>query len=183
MALTYSKQMKIGTKAPNFKLPDTISGKHVALDDLTSPYGTVVMFICNHCPYVQHIEKTLTSIAKQYQDKGISFVAISSNDIAGYPEDSPENMKNHALQLGYSFPYLYDESQEVAKSYQAQCTPEFYIFDSTLSCVYHGRFDDSSPGKNVSVTGKDLTAALDALLIGKVIAEQHPSMGCNIKWK
>lgn len=183
MALTYSQTMPIGTKAPHFKLPDTVSGKILSLDTLQSKQATVIMFICNHCPFVRHVETELAKVAQEYQSKGVSFVGISANDAQEYPEDAPEQMQKRALMLGYSFPYLYDASQDVAKSYNAMCTPEFYIFDPDLCCAYHGRFDDATPGKNVPVTGKDLRAALDAVLAGKAVGEQHPSMGCNIKWK
>lgn len=183
MALTYSQPMAVGTKAPSFQLPDTISGKMLSLEDVASPKGTVVMFICNHCPYVKHINHKLAEMAKEYTAKGMSFVAISANDVANYPQDGPEHMKEHAAKMDYCFPYLYDESQQVAKSYDAQCTPEFYVFDKALQCVYHGRFDDSSPGKPNPVTGNDLRAALDATLVGKPAPDAYPSMGCNIKWR
>lgn len=183
MALTYSQPMSVGTKAPDFKLPDTVSKKIFSLDMLQSKHATVVMFICNHCPFVRHIQTELTKVAKEYQSKGVSFIAISANDAQEYPDDAPEQMQKCALALGYSFPYLYDESQEVAKSYNAMCTPEFYVFDQDLCCAYHGRFDDSTPGKNIPVTGKDLRAALDAVLSKKTVFKQYPSMGCNIKWK
>lgn len=183
MALTYSQPMARGTQAPDFTLLDTVSNKMLSLDTLQSKQATVIMFICNHCPFVRHIEIELAKVAKQYQSKGVSFVAISANDIQEYPEDAPQEMQKRALELGYSFPYLYDESQEVAKNYNAMCTPEFYVFDAQLRCAYHGRLDDSTPGKNIPVTGKDLRAAIDAVLAGKTVEEQHPSMGCNIKWK
>ena len=184
MALTYSIPMPLGTPAPVFSLPDTISGKTIALDALPPAPATVIMFICNHCPYVKHLEKELVKVANSYQAKGVNLVAICANDIEQYPEDSPEKMQNHAITLGFNFPYLYDASQEVAKAYHAQCTPEFYIFDQNLQCRYHGRFDASSPGNTIPITGEDFIAALDAVLSGKPAPQpQEPSMGCNVKWK
>lgn len=184
MALTPSNMIPLGTKAPEFTLPDTISGKTLSLNELKSDVGTVVMFICNHCPFVKHIQKKLVEITKTYQGKKIQFIAISANDIETYPKDAPDLMKQEALNLGYPFPYLYDESQEVAKAYQAACTPDFYVFDKNLKCVYRGRFDEATPGNEKPITGKELTAALDSLIAGKPInADQKPSVGCNIKWK
>ncbi|HVV68539.1 MAG TPA: thioredoxin family protein [Gammaproteobacteria bacterium] len=184
MALTYSNPMQAGTTAPAFNLLDTISGKQLTLAQLASDKATVIMFACNHCPYVQHILSKLIAVANTYQNKGVSFIAISSNDVKEYPQDSPSKMQQLAIENHFTFPYLYDESQQVAKDYGATCTPEFYIFEANLQCVYHGRFDESSPGKSVAVTGQDLCQALDAILAGKSIPEpQHPSMGCNIKWK
>jgi thiol-disulfide isomerase/thioredoxin len=156
----------------------------LSLEDLKSPQGTVVMFICNHCPYVKHILPKLGEVTKIYQAKNIAFIAINSNDIKNYPDDSPENMQKLAKQLNFSFPYLFDENQETAKAYQASCTPDFYLFDQHLRCVYRGRFDESTPGNNKPVTGKDLCEALDNLLINKPInPDQISSMGCNIKWR
>lgn len=184
MALTYSKPMQAGTTAPAFNLPDTVSGKQLTLTQLSSGKVTVIMFICNHCPYVQHILPKLVSVVKTYQNKDVSFIAISSNDAKEYPQDNPSKMQQIAKENNFTFPYLYDESQQVAKDYGALCTPEFYAFDANLRSVYHGRFDESSPGKSIAVTGQDLCQALDAILAGKPIPEpQHPSMGCNIKWK
>ncbi len=183
MALTPSTMIPLGTKAPDFKLPDALSGKTVSLDELTSDKATVILFICNHCPFVQHIQQKLVDVANTYQKKGVKFIAINSNDIKNYPEDSPENMKKVAKQLSYPFPYLFDETQKVAKAYQAACTPDIFVFDKNLKCVYRGRFDDSTPGRNIPVTGKDLAAALDNILAGKPVSEhQIPSHGCNIKW-
>lgn len=183
MALTPSTMMPLGTRAPAFTLPDTVSGKPQSLEALKGPRGTVVMFICNHCPYVKHVNAALVRAAKDYQDKGIAFVAISSNDVAHYPDDAPDRMKAAARQLGYPFPYLYDESQDVAKAYQAACTPDLFLFDSRLACVYRGQFDDSRPGKG-EADGRDLRAAMDALLSGRPVSpDQTPSVGCNIKWK
>ncbi|MCZ7602739.1 MAG: thioredoxin family protein [Melioribacteraceae bacterium] len=184
MAATPSAMVELGTKAPGFNLPDTISGKQISLDEIKSDKATVVMFICNHCPYVIHIIEKLSEVIKEYQKKGISFVAISSNDVQNYPQDSPDKMKEFAEEFNFSFPYLYDETQEVAKAYQAECTPDIFVFDKELKLVYRGQFDDSRPSKDTQVTGKDLTAALDAILEGKHVSEkQIPSVGCNIKWK
>ncbi len=185
MVLTESMMLELNTTAPDFTLPDTVSGKNLSLQDVKSNIATVIMFICNHCPYVKHIENKLAEIAQAYQAKGIQFVAISANDVNEYPSDAPDEMKANAKRLGYCFPYLYDESQEVAKAYKAACTPDFFIFDKNLACVYRGRFDESSPGKkDVAVTGKDLATALDTLLAGQPISsDQKPSIGCNIKWK
>ncbi len=169
--------------APAFTLPDTVSGKTLSLNDLRSDKATVVMFICNHCPYVVHVNPKLVEVAAEYKKRGVSFIGISSNDVTTHPQDGPEHMKRVGKELGYSFPYLYDESQEVAKAYKAECTPDFFVFDRDLRCVYRGRFDDTRPGKG-SPTGSDLTGALDAILQGKPVSpEQHPSMGCNIKWR
>lgn len=184
MALTPSTMLPLGTPAPNFNLPDSISGKMLTLNELKSDHGTVIMFICNHCPYVKHIQTQMVNIANQYQKKGFRFVAINSNDVESYPDDSPENMLKEAKAHHYSFPYLFDETQAVAKLYQAACTPDLYLFDNKLRCVYRGRFDDSTPGNTIPVTGKDLVAAMDALLENSEIhLDQKPSVGCNIKWK
>lgn len=184
MVLTPSSMIPLGTPAPKFSLPDAKSGKTLTLDDIAGDKGTVIMFICNHCPYVKHVQDIFTPLAKDYQARGIQFVAINSNDAESYPEDSFENMTARAEKLGYPFPYLYDESQNVAKAYKAACTPEFYLFDADLKCVYRGQLDESRPGNDVPVTGKDLRAAMDALLAGKSIdPNQKPSVGCNIKWK
>lgn len=184
MAETSSSMLPLGTHAPNFKLIDTRTNKLVTLNELKSNIATVVMFICNHCPYVKHIQAKLVTIAKAYQAKGMSFIAISSNDIKDYPADGPDKMHAEATQQGYTFPYLYDETQDVAKAYQAACTPDLYVFDKNLACVYRGRFDDSTPGNRNPVTGKDLSSALDNILVGKSVnPDQKPSVGCNIKWK
>jgi peroxiredoxin len=183
MALTPSTMLPLGTRAPAFSLPDTVSGKTLSLDDVKGPKGTVVMFICNHCPYVKHVNGELVRVATDYGSRGVGFVAVSANDVANYPEDAPDKMKSAARQLGYPFPYLYDESQQTAKAYQAACTPDLYLFDADLKCVYRGQLDESRPGK-AAPDGKDLRAALDALLGGQRIgADQKPSVGCNIKWK
>lgn len=184
MAATPSTMIPLGTKAPDFSLPDTISGNVINLDDYKSDKATVVMFICNHCPYVKHVQDELAGVAKDYQPRGVAFVAISSNDIDQYPADAPDKMKQFADEVGLTFPYLYDETQEVAKAYNAACTPDFFVFDGDLGLVYRGQLDDSRPGNQVPVTGEDLRAALDAVLAGeKPGATQKPSMGCNIKWK
>lgn len=184
MAQTPSNMLPLGTRAPAFALPDTVSGKTLTLEQVKGARGTVVMFLCNHCPYVKHVNAELVRVAKDYQARGIGFVAISSNDAANYPEDAPDKMKQTAREQGYPFPYLHDASQDVARAYQAACTPDFYLFDSGLACVYRGQLDDSRPKNNVPVTGRDLRAAMDALLAGRAIgADQKPSVGCNIKWK
>lgn len=184
MAATESNMMPLGTKAPYFNLPDTISGESKTLQDLKSDKATVIMFICNHCPFVKHVQTGLVKLANDYLPKGISFAAISSNDVKNYPDDSPERMKEAAKQFSYPFPYLYDESQDIAQAYGAACTPDFYIFDKDLKCVYRGQMDDSRPSNDIPVTGEDLRAALDAILAGKPVSlDQKPSIGCNIKWK
>ena len=184
MVLTESKMMALGTVAPDFTLPEVVSGKLLRLKDLRSDLATVVMFICNHCPYVIHVNPELIRVANDYTGKGVSFVAISSNDVEKYPADSPEKMKALALELGYPFPYCYDGTQEVARAYDAACTPDFYVFDKDLKLVYRGRLDDSRPKTERPLTGRDLRAALDAVLEGRQISPvQRPSSGCNIKWK
>jgi thiol-disulfide isomerase/thioredoxin len=184
MSLTYSEMMPLGTIAPTFNLPDAVSGKTLSLDDLKSDTGTVIMFICNHCPYVIHIENEIAAIANEYQKKGIAFIAISANDAENYPEDAPDKMKLKAAEAGYSFPYLHDDSQDIAKAYHAACTPDFYAFDGDLKCVYRGRLDNSSPGNGQPVTGSDLRNTLNTVINGNTISDnQLPSMGCNIKWK
>jgi thiol-disulfide isomerase/thioredoxin len=176
--------LPLGTIAPDFTLPDTVSGQEMSLQSLKSDVATLIMFICNHCPYVKHIQAQLVSLAKEYQTKGVSVIAINANDVENYPDDSPEKMKEVAEQWAYPFPYLYDESQAVAKAYQAACTPDFYIFDKHLKCVYRGQLDDSRPQNGLPVTGKDIREALDAVLLNvPVDEEQKPSVGCNIKWK
>jgi thiol-disulfide isomerase/thioredoxin len=184
MASTPSNMIPLGTIAPDFELIDTVSGNKKSLKELKSDVATVIMFICNHCPYVKHINSELVNVAKQYREKGLSFIAISSNDVVNYPEDSPDKMKVTAETEAYTFPYLYDESQEVARAYDAACTPDFYVFDKELSLVYRGQFDDSRPKNDIPVTGKDLRNALDNILAGKPVdRNQIPSIGCNIKWK
>ncbi len=184
MAFTESTMLELGTKAPDFTLPDTISGKKISLKDIASDKATVVMFLCNHCPYVIHVNPEIVRVAKDYQAKGVSFVGISSNDVENYPQDGPAEMKILAEKVGYTFPYLYDATQEVARAYDAACTPDFYVFDGDLKLVYRGRLDDARPKNDNPLTGKDLRAALDAVLAGEPVSEvQYPSGGCNIKWK
>ncbi|WP_136480604.1 thioredoxin family protein [Cognatitamlana onchidii] len=184
MARTPSNMLPLGTKAPYFELLDTVSGKLMNLDNLKGKNGTVIMFICNHCPFVIHVNSQLISLANEFQSKDISFIAISSNDVINYPQDSPENMKKHAVTEGYPFPYLYDESQNVAHAYDAACTPDFYVFDNMLELVYRGQLDDSRPENGIALTGSDLKHALECLIAGKPNENpQKPSIGCNIKWK
>ncbi|MGK7388937.1 MAG: thioredoxin family protein [Candidatus Cyclobacteriaceae bacterium M2_1C_046] len=184
MALTASNMLELGTLAPDFTLKDTITEQDYSFNDIKGDKATVVMFICNHCPYVKHVQPELVRLAKDYQDKGIGFVAINSNDVERYPEDSPELMKAEARKWGYPFPYLFDETQTVAHTYDAACTPDFYIFGSDKQLVYRGQLDDSRPGNEKPLTGKDIRAALDDLLNGNPVTErQIPSQGCNIKWK
>ncbi|WP_422134927.1 thioredoxin family protein [Endozoicomonas sp. ALD040] len=180
MALTPSNMVELGSSAPDFKLPDPSSGQSVSLQEVRKEKGVLVMFICNHCPYVIHIEDALVELGKDYADRDLGIVAISANDARTYPEDAPDKM---ALK-SYPFPYLYDESQSVAKAYDAACTPDFFLFDAELRCVYRGQFDHSRPGNDKPVTGADLKSAMDSVLAGERVAEnQSPSIGCNIKWK
>lgn len=184
MARTPSVMTPLGKKATDFVLPDTVSGKELSLVELKGKVATVIMFICNHCPFVKHINEGLVSLANDYKNKGIGFIAISSNDVSGYPEDGPEQMKLVAKQLKYPFPYLYDASQEVAKTYQAACTPDFFIYDDDLILAYRGQLDDSRPGNGIPVTGSDIRMALDHLLKKEPVQQQQkPSIGCNIKWR
>lgn len=183
MALTYSQMLPLGTKAPDFSLPDTDS-KVVSLSDFKGAPALLVMFLCNHCPYVQHVRYTIAQLAKEYQKQGVAVAGINSNDCEKYPADSPAMMAEEKKRVGYAFPYLYDETQAVAKAYRAACTPEFYVFDRDQKLVYRGRLDGSSPGNDLPTTGNELRAALDAVLAGKPVSpDQKPSMGCNIKWK
>jgi thiol-disulfide isomerase/thioredoxin len=180
MARTESNMMPIGTTAPSFNLPDTVSGKNLSLSHLKSDSATVIMFICNHCKYVKHINSMIVEIVGKFKPLGVSFIGISSNDIVNYPEDAPEEMTKTAK----DFPYLYDETQDVAKAYDAACTPDFFVFDKDLKLAYRGRIDGSSPGNDVPLTGTDLRGALRALMANDYVSEiQYPSMGCNIKWK
>jgi thiol-disulfide isomerase/thioredoxin len=184
MAETASCMIALGTRAPDFKLMDTVTGKTFSLQTLKSDIATVIMFLCNHCPYVKHIQKKLVEVAAIYEAKKIHFIAISSNDMIAYPADGPALMKKEAEASHYPFPYLYDETQEVAKAYHATCTPDFFVFDNNLACVYRGRFDNSTPGNHQPVTGADLSQALDQILKGQPVnPDQKPSLGCNIKWK
>ena len=183
MAKTPSTMLALGTRAPDFRLPDT-DGRLVSRDDHADAPGLLVMFLCNHCPYVQHIRERLAEFAREFQAKRLAIVAINANDVASHPDDSPQKMKIEKQRYGYVFPYLYDESQAVAKVYAAACTPDFFLFDGARRLVYRGQFDDSRPGNGVAVTGKDLRAACEALLSGvQVPGEQLPSVGCSIKWK
>jgi len=185
MAATPSNMLPLQTKAPDFRLYDTVSGKYLTFKDVKGENGTVVMFICNHCPYVLHVNNQIVEIARKYKNKNIGFVAISSNDVKNYPQDAPKLMTQQAKKVGYTFPYLYDETQKVAEAYQAACTPDFYVFDANDKLVYRGRMDSSTPKNNERNDGKDLRNALDLMLEGKIIPdnEQKPSIGCNIKWK
>ncbi|MGY0392922.1 thioredoxin family protein [Bizionia sp. KMM 8389] len=183
MAQTASNMLPLGTQAPKFSLIDTISKEKVTLQSAKGLQATVIMFICNHCPFVKHVNAQLVKLAKDYKSKGVNLIAISSNDIENYPQDAPDKMKENAINEGYIFPYLYDQTQEVAKAYQAACTPDFYVFDKDLKLVYRGQLDDSRPGNNIPVTGKDLREALNSILNNTEIdQEQKPSIGCNIKW-
>jgi len=174
----------LGSSAPEFSLPDTVTGQTLTLNNLRGELATVVMFICNHCPFVKHVNEELVRLAEDFQPEGVSFIAISSNDVDNFPDDSPEKMKQAAEKLGYTFPYLYDETQEVAKLYQAACTPDFFVYDKELKLAYRGQLDNSRPDNDVPVTGKDLREAIKCILAGKPLAEnQYPSIGCNIKWK
>jgi peroxiredoxin len=184
MSLTPSNMMPLGTKAPDFNLVNPLTSKKVSLENSRGKKGTLVMFICNHCPFVIHVNKEIVNVANDYRMKDFGFVAISSNDIKNYPEDSPEKMVISAKNNEYPFPYLYDESQEVAKAYDAACTPDFYLFDNELTLVYRGQLDNSRPGNNIQSTGRDLREALDNILNNSPQAKnQKPSVGCNIKWK
>ena len=183
MVRTASVMLPLGTEAPDFRLPD-YDGKVVSRDDFRGRRGLLVIFMCNHCPFVKHVAAQLSQIADEYQAKGVAVVGISSNDIDSHPDDSPEKMKLEAAQQGYRFPYLYDETQAVAKSYHAACTPDFYLFDDKFQLVYRGQLDETRPKQGSQANGKDLRAALDALLNGQPAPQpQRPSIGCNIKWK
>jgi peroxiredoxin len=183
MVAVNSTMLPLGTNAPAFRLPDP-SGLIVSTADFSNTPALLVIFMCNHCPYVKHIREGLAKLARDYRSRGVTVVGINSNDVASYPADSPAKMAEEAASVGYVFPYLYDETQEVAKAYRAACTPDFYLFDKDQRLVYRGQFDDSRPGNGVPVTGKDLRAALDAVLAGKPVpANQKPSIGCNIKWR
>jgi peroxiredoxin len=183
MARTASTMLPLGTQAPSFSLMN-VDGRTVSLPDFQGAPALLVAFLCNHCPYVKHVAPAFASLAQEYQSKGVAVVAISSNDVANYPADSPEQMVHEAEERGYTFPYLFDDTQEVAKAYAAACTPDFYVFDKDQRLVYRGQMDASRPDSGIPVTGTDLRAALDAVLAGKPVpADQKPSIGCNIKWK
>jgi peroxiredoxin len=184
MAYIESTMLPLGTVAPDFNLLDTVSDNILSLDDIKSEKATVLMFLCNHCPYVHHVNPEIVRLVADYKSKGVAFAGISSNDVAHYPQDGPESMKEVAAQLGYDFPYLYDESQEVARNYDSACTPDFYVFDGDMKLVYRGRLDDSRLGNDTPLSGGDLRAAIDAVLDGDPVSDvQYPSGGCGIKWK
>ena len=185
MALTESTmELELGTQAPDFALRDVVTGKTVRRDDFRGQKGLLVMFICTHCPYVKHVEKGLAALGMDYDGKPIGIVAISSNDAESYPDDAPDGLKEQAQRMGFCFPYLYDETQDVARAYHAACTPDLFLFDGDFKLVYRGQFDGSRPGNGIPVTGQDLRAAMDAVIAGKPVPEeQKPSIGCNIKWK
>ena len=183
MARTESTMLELGTQAPDFVLKDT-EGNIVRLSDFKGAKALLVIFMCNHCPYVIHLREAISAFAKEYQDKGLAIVGINSNDVENYPDDSYEKMIEEKASAGYIFPYLYDETQEVAKAYRAACTPDFFLFDENQKLVYRGQWDDSRPRNDIPVTGRDIRAAVDAILNGNPVSpEQKPSMGCNIKWK
>ena len=184
MSLTSSNMVPLGTQAPDFELVDTVTNSLVTLKELKSDMATVIMFICNHCPYVKHVREGIVQIAVDYIPRDVSFIAISSNDVEKYPEDGPDEMKEEALKWNYPFPYLYDETQQVARDYDAACTPEFYLYDKNLKLAYRGQMDDSRPGNEKPLTGNDIRSAMDSVLAGNPVSpDQIPSAGCNIKWK
>lgn len=185
MVLTSSTMLPLGTKAPAFTITDVVSGNQISLETLAQgKKATLIMFICRHCPYVKHVEQELAKLGNDYLKKGVAVIAISANDAENYPDDAPPKLKSQAEQLGFAFPYGFDETQSVAKDYRAACTPDFFLFDDKLALVYRGQLDDSRPGNNLPVTGKDLRAAIDIVLAGdKPGQEQKSSVGCNIKWK
>lgn len=184
MALTPSTMLPLGTTAPGFELPDTISGRTVRLQDFAGKKALLVIFLCNHCPYVIHVREGIAALGRDYEKKDVGIVAISANDPGTHPDDSPQKLGELSKRLGYRFPVLFDESQAVAKAYRAACTPDFFLFDAKRALVYRGQLDGARPGSEVPVTGSDLRAALDAVLAGKPVAkDQKPSLGCNIKWR
>lgn len=184
MALTPSTMLPLGTQAPNFQLPDAVSGKTISLDTFAGKQALLVMFICRHCPFVKYVQAELAQIGKDYADSHLAIVAISANDAANYPDDAPDKLKQMATELGFTFPFCYDESQETAKAYTAACTPDFFLFDRDRKLIYRGQLDDSRPSNSQPVTGKDLRAAIDAVLAHSTVSpDQKPSIGCNIKWK
>ena len=183
MAMT-STILPLGTTAPPFDLPDVVTGQRYSLDSFAAKVGLLVMFICRHCPYVVHVERELAKLGQDYQDTNLGIIAISSNDPITYPDDAPPRLREMAVRLGFTFPFCHDETQDVAKAYRAACTPEFYLFDRDRRLAYHGQLDDSRPGNNKPVTGRDLRAAIQAVLTGKPVdSNQRPSIGCSIKWK
>ncbi|PYG00340.1 MULTISPECIES: thioredoxin family protein [unclassified Thioalkalivibrio] len=184
MARTPSQMIELGTEAPNFQLPDVVSGETISLDSFPDAKGYMIAFICNHCPFVQLIRHEFARYGREYTEKGIAVIAINSNDIEAVPEDAPDAMRDDARRFGYKFPYCLDEDQSVARAYQAACTPDLYLFDAERKLYYRGQFDSTRPGSDQPVTGEDLRNATDALLAGQPAPEpQHPSLGCNIKWK
>ncbi len=184
MVLTTSTMLELGSKAPDFHLPEVVSGKTISLETFAGKKGLLVIFMCRHCPFVQHVKGELAKIGKDYADTDLAIVAISANDVGTHPEDAPEKLKEMAIEMGFAFPFCYDESQETAQEYTAACTPDFFLFDANRELVYRGQLDDSRPGNNKPVTGADLRSALDAVLAGNPIPpEQKPSIGCNIKWR
>ena len=184
MALTPSTMLALGTKAPAFTLPDVVSGRMICLESLTGKQALLVMFICHHCPYVQHVKEELARLGRDYARKDVGIVAISANDAADYPDDAPDRLAAMATELGFIFAFCYDETQAVATAYAAACTPDFFLFDANRTLVYRGQLDDSRPGNGKPVTGRDLRAAIDAVLAGCAVSpDQTPSLGCNIKWK
>ncbi len=184
MTLTPSTMLPLGTSAPDFNLPDVVTTETISLRTFADKTALVVMFICQHCPFVKHVQQEIANIGKDYHDRGVGIVAISSNFVETHPQDAPEKLKEMALDLGFSFPYCYDETQEVAIAYTAACTPDFFVFDRSRHLVYRGQLDESRPGNSQPVTGKDLRAAIEALLAGSPMgSDQKPSIGCNIKWK
>ena len=184
MSQVSSSMLPLGTRAPDFLLPDTVSGAMLSLHAVAGRAGTLVMFICNHCPYVRHVDAEIAAVAREAQARGVGCVAISSNDVALYPADAPDKMTAYARSAGFPFPYLYDESQSAARAYQAACTPDFYLVDAGQALVYRGRLDGATPGNGRAVDGRDLRAAIDSLLSGNPpLTEQKPSVGCSIKWK
>ena len=184
MVLVNSTMLALGTQAPDFSLPDVVTGRHVSPGDFSGEKAFLVMFVCRHCPYVKHVQDALLSLGNDYQFSEVGIVAISSNDAQAYPDDAPESLKQWALEMKFAFPLLYDQTQKVAADYTAACTPDFFLFDVKRELVYRGQLDDSRPGNGKPVTGKELRAAIDAVLSGRpVIVQQKPSAGCNIKWK
>jgi peroxiredoxin len=184
MVKTASTMLPLGTPAPHFKLPNPVTGSELAIEELQDAPALLVIFMCNHCPFVIHLRSALASFAKEYQPRGLAIVGISSNDVGEYPQDGPDAMRAEHQAAGYTFPYLYDETQEVAKAYGAACTPDFFLFDRDRKLVYRGQFDDSRPKSDIPVTGADLRAACDAVLAGQAVPDdQSPSIGCNIKWR
>jgi peroxiredoxin len=184
MARTPSSMVALGSAAPDFVLRDVVTGRMVARADVAGPKGMLAMFICRHCPFVKHVQEELARLGRDYANSGVGIVAISANDESTHPEDSPANLAAMSKELGFSFPYLFDDSQDVAKAYDAQCTPDFFLYDAKGTLAYRGQLDDSRPGNGIPVTGQDLRSALDDLLAGRPISiQQRPSIGCNIKWR